>query len=213
MADETPASTAPVPEVSSTEQPVEAPRSYSQAEVDALLKQAKDREYAEARRVIKPKRQDEARPEKQSGTDKGEDREARREAQSDAIADAVVDYALTKEQRNKLRDRMRRDNPDDPAAWVKEELELFQPAKSPDPTKPNAQNKETPVAHREPGDHPGPPQGAPPWERPSNPFLWTEAEVQRLTALKGAREANRIIRQKAEAFARTMRIQMAPQRR
>lgn len=64
------------------------------------------------------------------------------------------------------------------------------------------------AATRQPGDHPGPVVAAAhPWERPSNPFTWSADDVARLEALKGPREAHRIIRQKAEEYARTMRIQ------
>ncbi len=204
----------PTAEVSQTEQADKGERSYTQAELDTLLKQAKDSSFAEARRTLKGnKRQDETKPEKAAAADKGDDREARREAQGDAINDAVIEYGLSKEQRNVLRDLIRNANPADPDAWVKSTVELFRPAKSPTESKPTAQPKELPVAQRQPGDHPGPAQSAPPWERPSDPFKWTQEDVARLEALKGRREAHRIIRQKAEAFARTMKIQMAPQRR
>lgn len=192
-------------------------KTFSQADLDAAVaaaaKSAKDAAFAEARKVFKPKR-DEAKPAKEANSDKGEDREARREAQSDAVADAVLDYGLTKEQRNTLRDDLRRADPEDPDAWVKSRMSLYRGQAKADETKSNSQSKETAVAQKSPGEHPGPPQSPAPWERPSDPFKWTEEQVAQLTAQKGPREANRIIRRKAEEFARTMRIQLpSPNRR
>jgi hypothetical protein len=204
----------PTAEVSQTEHVDKGERSYTQAEVDALMKQTKDSTFAEARRTLKgSKRQDEAKPEKAAANDKGEDRESRREAQHDAINDAVIDYGLSKEQRNTLRDLIRIANPADPDAWVKSTVDAFRPRAESQTDKPTAQTKELPVAQRQPGDHPGPAQTSPPWERPTDPFKWSHEEVARMEAQLGRRQAHRLIRQKAEAFARTMRIQMTPQRR
>jgi hypothetical protein len=211
MADENPPSTAPTTEVTSTETTAEAERSYTQAEVDALVKQTKDSTFAEARRVIKPKRQDEAKQQTTKNEKGAEpDRVIRILAQRDALDEALDGKSVSSDQKRWLRQQMEAADPDEPAAWL--QSFPFMPGKSPTDT-PTAQTKETPVAQRTPGDHPGVPQGAPPWETPSNPFEWGEAVIQRLVALKGQRAANSIIRQKAEAYARTMRIQMSPTRR
>lgn len=215
MADETNTNTnttAPATEVAQAEPKTEGERVYTQAEVDALLRQTKDSTFAEARRTLKPKRQDEAKAEKATSIDKGEDREARREAQSDAINDAVDEYGIGREQKTKLRELIRKEDPDDPAAWVKSMMALFGKVTSQKTDTPTAQPKEASVA-RTPGDHPGPSQGIPAWERPGDPFKWSEEDVERLVALKGPRAAHKLIRTKAEAHARTMRIQMSPNRR
>lgn len=216
MADEqNTTSTAPVVEVTQTEPAAEGERTYTQAEVDALKKQAHDSAFAEARRALKPKRTDE-QP-KQTKTNRDErgasDDAARLLAQRDALDDVLAERQVSQAQRKQLRDLMQKVDPDEPAAWLESFVESFlgSPAAKQDSKQPAT--KESAVSQRPPHEHPGPPQTVPVWERPSDPFKWTEEDVARLQAIKGPREANRIIRQKAEQYARTMRIQLAPQRR
>lgn len=211
MADDTTTTTAPATEVSQTETTTTATpeKTYTQAEVDALVRQTKDREYAEARRTMKQPKRTEDVKEKKAADGGSEERFARTLAQRDALEEFLSDRTVNAKQRKALRDWIQTDNPDDPSAWIEEKAALFLGASpTPDPTK---QTKETSVAP--PPVHPGPPQGAQPWDRPSDPFKWTDADVQQLIAQKGPREAQRIIRKKGEEFARTMRIQMTPQRR
>lgn len=59
-----------------------------------------------------------------------------------------------------------------------------------------------------PSNDPGAPQALPVWERPSDPFKWTEEDIARIYAIKGEREGRKMIRQKAEAFARNLRLQL-----
>lgn len=178
-------------------------RVYSQAELDELLQKAKDRSYADARRAMKPKRPAEKRREGRS------DDVAKGFAQRDALDDALADVPVSAEKRSHMREQMRLADPDDPAEWAESFKRNF--LTGPQQEKETSQTKEVPV--RKPGDDPGPAQSLPPWDRPTDPFKWTDDEIDRLVAVKGQRGANRIIRQKAEAFARSMRIQMAPKRR
>lgn len=214
--DDNPATTATVTtEVEQETATTEPAKTYSQAEVDALVQKTKDSTWADARRMNKPKRQEEVRQVKDKTSDtKGgdQDRYARQMAQRDALDDVLGDKPITASKRRQLRDLLTHVDPDEPHAWLESFAEEFlSGAPTEKPT--NNPSSETSVSQKKPGDVPGPSLGAPVWERPTDPFKWSEAQIAELVALKGARAANQIIRQKAEAFARTMRIQMAPQRR
>ena len=190
-------------------------KKFTQAEYDTELKRAKDSIYAEVRRNLKPKRQEEVRQAKDKAGDvKGADPDlvTRRLTQNEALDDAIGDRAITGDRRRRLRELLRQADPDEPHTWLETYADILL-ADSTAEKVTNSQTSESSVSQKKPGDVPGPSIGAPPWERPTNPFAWTESDVSQLVALKGAREAHRIIRQKAESFARTMRIQMAPQRR
>lgn len=176
--------------------------SFTRSQLEAEIQRAKDAAWAEARRTFQ---RQSGKPDKGNTTpDKsvtpGNDRAIKRR---DALDDALGGLSVTPEQRRALRDLIDKVDPDEPDAWAKSTVGTF--LKAGEPSQPDKQAP-APMS-RNTGDA-GAPQGIPVWERPSNPFEWTVDDLQRLEAQKGRREAQKIIRRKAEEFARNMTIRL-----
>lgn len=218
-------------ETTTTETPPsggDSPASYSQAQVEELIARAKGDAWAAARAEFRNKATDRSsgkRPDS-NRNDKGDtkadpDRLVRILRQRDALDDVLAGRTVTADQRRMLRDLMEKADPDEPDAWAKSFVDSFIASGSPKPSNDNNANggakpptTETMTGAKPPQSDAGAPQALPVWERPSNPFEWTAEDLARLEAQKGKREAMRLIRRKAEEFARTMKIQVSgPQRR
>lgn len=200
--------------------------------IQAEVKKARDSAFAEARRMFKaePAPKQGTRNDRPEKTDKGEtksdaDRLSRMLRQRDALDDVLAGKPVTAEQRRTLRALMEQTDPDDPAAWAESFLSTFlvgaapkgeaspapTPSANPNPV-PKQPTQEAPVPPKPPQSDAGAPQALPVWERPSNPFEWTAEDIARLEAMKGKREAQRIIRRKAEEYARNIRLQVVGRR-
>ena len=119
----------------------------------------------------------------------------------DAFDDAIAGKSLPRETVKRLRKSFMSERPEDAGAWVDEFLGSFGVGKEPT----TAQGKDTDVKKPIVSDA-GAAIGTPVWERPSNPFSWTEDDVQRIYAQKGQVAGRKFIRERAEQFLRGKRI-------
>lgn len=203
---------------------------YTREQVEELIAKAKGDAWAAARAEFRNKGSDRSsgsktKSETARNNDKGDnksadpDRLVRILRQRDALDDALAGRTVSAEQRRMLRDLIERTDPDEPDAWAKSFVESFLGggAAKPDSSNTNSTNTggnkppasgDASVSAKPPQSDGGATQSLPPWDRPSNPFEWTAEDLARLEAIKGKREATRILRRKAEEYARTMRIQV-----
>ena len=114
------------------------------------------------------------------------------------------------------------ESPENPSEWISEFRKEFGTTQATAPTSPQPTNN-VPAQGQQPGDpsmtrfppqsnDAGAPSMLPVWERPSDPFKWTEDQYSALVAKVGVREAQRIARKKAEEFAPSMRLQVTTRR-
>jgi hypothetical protein len=212
-------STPPPSDSTPPQQQAASGRTYSEQEVTELLQKREGDTWAKARDAF---RKDDSRQKngKQTETkqsrDKGDTDPAtsalRRIEQREALADFFAENQIPKDKRELAKQLIADANPDDPAAWVTSRLApLLGSAPQPPTPDNNSSTKAADVnAPRTPD--PGAPQSLPVWERPSDPFKWTAEDIARMQAQMGVRKANALIRQKAEAWARNITLEL-PRRR
>lgn len=194
---------------------------YTREQVEAREKQARDTAWAEARRAFKADRSNGKQPDKQEAPAKvdnggGGDALTRALRQRDALDDALAGRPITAEQRRFMRDQMKSADPDVPDDWAKAFVSMFiggSPGTEPTPINKPASGEVVLGPRNPPQSDGGAPQGLPVWERPSDPFKWSAEDVTRLVAQKGPRDAHRLIRRKAEEYARNIRLAVPTGRR
>jgi hypothetical protein len=209
-------SEAPAQEATPAQQEGSAAKTYSQADLEAAIQKAKGDAWAQARHELREdkNRQSGKRNEKASSKDKGDidpGTALRRIEQRDALAEFFADHQVPKDKRDLAKQLIADADPDDPAAWVTSRLAPLLGSSPQSPTPDNQSTKAPDVTAPRTPD-PGAPQSLPVWERPSNPFKWTQEDVARMQAQMGVRKANALIRQKAEAYARNITLEV-PRRR
>jgi len=189
--------------------------------IDAAVKKARDSAFADARRTFENKPKAETPKPKQESSPSGmspEDVQSMMRRQS-AYDRTIAKLGLNDDQVAVLDQLYAVEKPDSPSEWLMARAKVFgttqaQPAaaaanaapatsaQSPAPTPQPVPTPRPAVAQSDAGA----PQGLPVWDRPGSPFAWTDDDISRLEALKGKREAQRIIRRKAEEYARGIRL-------
>ena len=216
------------------EQPTDQPRVYSQDEVEAIRKEAHDSAFAAARRTLKTDKpqpqqkakQNESRSKDESvSTPDAIDVRIRRLDQREALNDFMAENpSVPKDKRALAKQLIEQADPSDPTAWVESYLAPLLATPKAESANGNTQpvnnNAASTMAAAQaatadqgrqsspPQSDAGAPQSLPVWERPSDPFKWTNEDIARLEASKGIREARKIIRRKAEEAAQRMTFKL-----
>lgn len=197
------------------ERGAEAEQRFSAEDVERIVKErlARDR---------RKRRDRQSKPPKQTDTrDNAEDSRWSDGSWRDDFYDAIDGYRLTRSQRRRLRESFKREQPDDPDAWVEEwcrdfgidrddEVATDEPEdrKTKLPTDDLEERDSEPAEPKpKPASDKGPPNPARDWGDILDPNALSEDDIKRMYQKHGKREAQRKIRTMAEAWARGRRVE------
>jgi hypothetical protein len=208
------------------EQPSSAPPAITMEQIQSMVeeaaKKARDSAFAEARRMFQGKSKDEAPPKQKDSNQPASTQPDQNRARERAFDRAVAKLELTDSQFSDLEVLFANASTDNVAEWVATKAQSLgltgqksataaTAAATPNPAQAHAAQT-APQPRTPPQSDQGAPQAIPVWERPSDPFQWTEEDYNRLVALKGRREAQKITRRKAEEYASGIRLQLTGRR-